>query len=172
MPLVPHIAVPGKNRPKALEDFSWVKTDGHRVINKCGLTTPQRPHSSNDTTGTSEEATAMFTVVNKDLKVTHVPSSTASRHSEEEAEYIVQTRAIGYRPVLSARQKTLTKSHNLTACDPAYECFSRDGSGYPRVHSKRRREVKSASVYDRRMQRPVTCCGRITMSAPVDTYAT
>ncbi|XP_067947538.1 uncharacterized protein [Watersipora subatra] len=131
------------------KDFSWVKTDAFRVINKVDFETPDRPH------------TAYELVKDRSIEYTEGPSritdnsfavsSSTLFSSDEESEIIIPTSAISYRPVLSAKQKELIETGACSGPEAVSKCLTRSVTGYPFVHSRRRRGVKSASALERQL---------------------
>lgn len=151
-------------------DFSWIKTDGARVRNKSAFDAPKRPHTSHYKGRESSPSLRLQKrkeQIQMPVQLVQETSSTSFLSSREESILEAHTEAISYRPVLSAKHKKLLMV-NSNGAD-----FQRCTSGYPLIHSKRRREVKSASVYEKTMPEPGTTAriaihrNKILMASPI-----
>ena len=162
--------MPGKDKPKQKDDFSWVKTDAHRIINKLDFA-PKRPHTSTDSSKVNMNSLAV--AVDTPRKVTEVhyaQSSSTVLPSDEEQDKTIHTTAISYRPVLSSKQKALMQTCDYEGHDPIYEGFNRGSSGYPLVHSKRKRVIKSAPAVERNLVLPKSRKGQEMFKEHIQNY--
>lgn len=139
-------------KPCKPEDYSWIQPIGAQVRRM-----PSPVFGRHHRRGTKVSSTV---VLKTQTAVKYEPTSSSNILLVPTENDIIQTEAISYRRVLSPKQKQKLRENEYEDLDATMQDST---LGYPIVYSRRRREVKSAPIYDRKLLRHLSTLSSVTI---------